>query len=95
MFQIKIVLLLVFAYAQELWAGDQNITKVYKRGSDTLPWIEIASYNVNTPEWTLDTLYVADSSDQLEIAFEGIKQLGSRKCRGCCGSSSLFFGARY
>ena len=67
---------LIFAYAQELWAGDQNITKVYKRGSDTLPWIEIASYNVNTPEWTLDTLYVADSSDQLEIAFEGTNNWG-------------------
>ena len=67
---------LIFAYAQEYWAPDQNITKVYKRASDTLPWIEIASYETNTPEWTLDTLYVADSSDQLEIAFEGINNFG-------------------
>ena len=67
---------IIFAYAQESWFGSQNITKVYKRGSDTLPWIEIASYNVNTPEWTLDTLYVADSSDQLEIAFEGTNNWG-------------------
>ena len=67
---------LVFAYAQETWGGDQNITKVYKRAGDTLPWVEIASYNVNTPEWTLDTLYIADSSAQLEIAFEGINNYG-------------------
>ena len=67
---------LVFAYAQQTWAGDQNITKVYKRAGDTLPWVEIASYNVNTPEWTLDTLYIADSSAQLEIAFEGTNNWG-------------------
>ena len=67
---------LVFAYAQQTWAGDQNITKVYKRAGDTLPWVEIASYNVDTPEWTLDTLYIADSSAQLEIAFEGTNNWG-------------------
>ena len=67
---------LVFAYAQEMWAGDQNITKVYKRASDTLPWIEISSYNTSTPDWTLDTIYIADSTDQLEIAFEGINNWG-------------------
>lgn len=67
---------LIFAYAQEEWFGDQNITKVYKRGGDTLPWEEIASYNVDTPEWTLDTLYISDSTGQLEIAFEGINNYG-------------------
>ena len=67
---------LVFAYAQQVWFGDQNITKVYKRLGDTLPWEEIASYDVDTPEWTLDTLYIADSSAQLEIAFEGINNWG-------------------
>ena len=67
---------LIFAYAQEVWFGDQNITKVYKRGGETLPWEEIASYNVDTPEWTLDTLFVSDSTGQLEIAFEGINNYG-------------------
>lgn len=67
---------LVFAYAQEMWFGDQNITKVYVRGDQALPWVEIASYNVDTPEWTLDTLFIADTSDQLEIAFEGINNWG-------------------
>jgi hypothetical protein len=67
---------LVFAYAQEQWATDQNITKVYVRGDEALPWVEIASYNVDTPEWTLDTLFIADTSDQLEIAFEGINNWG-------------------
>ena len=67
---------LIFAYAQQVWFGDQNITKVYKRAGETLPWEEIASYNVDTPEWTLDTLYIADSSAQLEIAFEGINNWG-------------------
>ena len=28
---------LIFAYAQQVWFGDQNITKVYKRGGETLP----------------------------------------------------------
>ena len=67
---------LIFAYAQETWAGDQNITKVFKRTSETQPWVEIASYTANTPDWTLDTLYIADSSDQVEIAFEGTNNWG-------------------
>ena len=67
---------LVFAYAQETWAGDQNITKVFVRDTDTAAWVEIASYTDDTPEWTLDTLFIVDTTDQLEIAFEGTNNWG-------------------
>ena len=67
---------LVFAYAQELWAGDQNTTKVFVRDTDTADWVEIASYTDDTPEWTLDTLFIVDTTDQLEIAFEGTNGWG-------------------
>ena len=67
---------LVFAYAQEEWAGDQNTTKVFTRDTDTAAWTEIASYNVNTPDWTVDTLFIVDTTDQLEIAFEGSNNYG-------------------
>ena len=67
---------LVFAYAQELWAGDQNTTKVFVRDTDTADWVEIASYNDDTPEWTVDTLFIVDTTDQLEIAFEGTNGWG-------------------
>ena len=67
---------LVFAYAQETWAGDQNITKVFTRNGDSEPWVEIASYVVDTPEWTVDTLFIVDTTDQLEISFEGTNNWG-------------------
>ena len=35
---------LIFAYAQEVWFGDQNITKVYTAGA-AAAWTEIASYS--------------------------------------------------
>jgi len=67
---------LVFAYAQEVWAGDQNTTKVYLKNTDTANWVEIASYSDDTPEWTLDTLFIVDTTNQLEIAFEGTNNWG-------------------
>ena len=67
---------LVFAYAQETWAGDQNTTKVYMRNTDTADWVEIASYDIDTPDWTVDTLFIVDTTDQLEIAFEGSNNYG-------------------
>ncbi len=67
---------LVFAYAQEVWAGDQNETRVYMRDTDTAQWVEIASYTDDTPEWTVDTLFIVDTTDQLEIAFEGTSNWG-------------------
>ncbi|MDA7762925.1 PKD domain-containing protein [Crocinitomicaceae bacterium] len=64
--------LLVFAYAQENCAGNQNTTKVYTRNGESLPWVEISSYGLNEPNWTTDSIYISSLSNQLEIAFEGI-----------------------
>lgn len=63
----------VFAYAQEAWFGDQNITKVYTSGASSV-WTEIANYNTSVTTWTVDTLYVADTT--IQIAFEGINNFG-------------------
>jgi len=67
---------LIFAYAQQAWGSDQNITKVFIRQGDTLDWEEIASYTNNVDQWTLDTLYISDTTDQIEIAFEGTNNYG-------------------
>ena len=63
----------VFAYAQEQWFGDQNTTKVYSAGAST-NWTEIASYTSNVNEWTVDTLFVSDTT--IQIAFEGTNNFG-------------------
>ncbi len=67
---------LIFAYAQQEWFGDQNTTKVLVRNDVASPWEEIASYTNNTDQWTLDTLYISDTTDQIEIAFEGTNNYG-------------------
>jgi hypothetical protein len=67
---------LIFAYAQQEWFGDQNTTKVLLRDDASSPWVEIASYTSNTDQWTLDTLYISDTSEQIEIAFEGTNNYG-------------------
>ena len=54
-------------------AGDGGI---YVRDTDTAAWVEIASYADDTPEWTVDTLFIVDTTDQLEIAFEGTNNWG-------------------
>ena len=64
---------LIFAYAQELWFGDQNITKVYTAGA-AAAWTEIASYSTNVNAWTIDTLFISDTT--VQIAFEGINNFG-------------------
>ena len=64
---------LIFAYAQEVWFGDQNITKVYTAGA-TAAWTEIASYSTNVNAWTIDTLFISDTT--VQIAFEGINNFG-------------------
>ncbi len=63
----------IFAYAQEFWSPDQNITKVYTSGAASV-WTEIASYTGNVSAWTLDTLYLTDTT--VQIAFEGINNFG-------------------
>jgi subtilisin-like proprotein convertase family protein len=64
---------LIFAYAQESWFGDQNITKVYTAGA-AAAWTEIASYSTNVNAWTIDTLFISDTT--VQIAFEGINNFG-------------------
>jgi len=64
---------LIFAYGQEEWFGDQNTTKVYTVGASS-SWTEVASYTANVNAWTLDTLYISDTTTQ--IAFEGINNFG-------------------
>ncbi|GEM_PF-1235199 len=64
---------LVYAFAQENWAGDQNVTKVYVNGPNS-PWVEIQSHNNDVNEWTVDTLFISDTTFQ--VAFEGINNWG-------------------
>ncbi len=64
---------LVFAYAQQNWLGDQNITKVYVKGQNST-WTEIQSYNTTVDQWTVDTLFLSDTVYQ--VAFEGINNWG-------------------
>ena len=63
----------IFAYAQEEWAGDQNTTKVYTFGP-AATWTEVASYTTNVNAWTVDTIFIADTTEK--IAFEGINNWG-------------------
>lgn len=62
----------VFAYAQESWVT-QNTTKVYTFGP-AATWNEVASYTTNVNTWTVDTIFVADTTEK--IAFEGINNWG-------------------
>lgn len=64
---------LIFAYAQEGWFTDQNITKVYVAGQSS-SWTEIQSYNNSVAAWTLDTLFLSDTV--FHFAFEGINNWG-------------------
>ena len=66
----------IFAYAQEVWAGDQNITRVFSRGSSTQPWNQEAEYTQSVNAWTVDTLFVQVTTDTIEIAFEGENNFG-------------------
>ncbi len=69
-------LALIFAYAQPVWSGDQNRTKVYVRSEQDANWIEIASYTANVSAWRVDTLMVHPTGDTLYVAFEGINNYG-------------------
>src|SRR5690606_1793913 len=54
----------IFAYAQEVWFGDQNETKVYSFGPAGT-WTELASYTTNVDSWTVDTIFVADTTEKI------------------------------
>ena len=64
---------LIFAYAQQNWAGDQNTTKVFTAGASSV-WNEIASYTADVNVWTVDTLFISDTT--VQIAFEGTNNFG-------------------
>ncbi|MBU1368337.1 MAG: carboxypeptidase regulatory-like domain-containing protein [Bacteroidetes bacterium] len=65
-----------FFYAQEDWWGDQNITNVYYRISDTDPWVQLASYPFNVSSWTEITIDLPNLSDTYQVAFEGVNNWG-------------------
>ncbi|TVQ12241.1 MAG: choice-of-anchor D domain-containing protein [Bacteroidetes bacterium] len=67
---------LVFYYAQEVWFGDQNETKVYYRVSETDPWVELAHFTDNITVWTQEVISLPNTSDTYQIAFEGINNFG-------------------
>lgn len=64
---------IVFAYAQEQWVGDQNITKVFTKGPSSV-WTEEIAYTTSVAAWTVDTIFVADTT--IQIAFEGTNNFG-------------------
>lgn len=65
-------LALTFAFGQESW-GTQNITRVYVMGP-TNTWNIIQEYTNNVNTWTVDTLFLPDSTER--IAFEGVNNWG-------------------
>ena len=64
---------LVYAFAQEQWAGDQNVTNVYVNGASS-PWVQIESHTTSVDAWTVDTLFISDTTFQ--VAFEGVNNWG-------------------
>lgn len=64
---------LSFAFGQESWGGDQNITRIYVKGAAGT-WTQIQEYTQNVNVWTLDTIIISDTVTQ--IAFEGVNNFG-------------------
>ncbi|MES2798779.1 MAG: T9SS type A sorting domain-containing protein [Bacteroidota bacterium] len=67
---------LTFALGQEVWAGDQNITKVYVRNANGGTWTQLEEYNSSLAAWTLDTLMIQGYGDTIQLAFEGTNNFG-------------------
>jgi hypothetical protein len=65
-------LALTFAYGQQSW-GTQNITRVYIMGPMNT-WTMIQEYTNNVDVWTVDTLFLPDSTKR--VAFEGVNNWG-------------------
>ena len=51
------------------WDTDQDELKVYYRTSAYDEWHELATYNEDTPEWTLTEIELPDVTDEYFIAF--------------------------
>lgn len=58
------------------WDTDQDELKVYYRPSAHDDWRELATYNEDTPEWTLTTVELPEVSSEYFIAFGGTGNYG-------------------
>ncbi len=67
---------LSFWYAQEEWFGDQNITNVYYRASETDPWTFLFGDNQNRNSWTQAIVSLPNGSSTYQIAIMGINNWG-------------------
>ena len=65
-----------FAYAQEVWAGDQNYLNVYYRDSANGAWNYVWSDSTNKSAWTLATVAIPSTSSTLQLGFEGVDNWG-------------------
>lgn len=65
-----------FWYAQEEWFGDQNITNVYYRASESDPWTFLFGDNTNRNAWTQATMSLPNPSATYQIAIMGINNWG-------------------
>ncbi|QNR25777.1 T9SS-dependent choice-of-anchor J family protein [Croceimicrobium hydrocarbonivorans] len=67
---------LSFWYAQESWAGDQNVTNVYYRASANDPWTFLFGDNADRSAWTFATMSLPNPSSTYQIAIEGVNNWG-------------------
>ncbi|WP_421751263.1 fibronectin type III domain-containing protein [Croceimicrobium sp.] len=67
---------LSFWYAQESWAGDQNVTNVYYRASANDPWTYLFGDNTDRSAWTFATMSLPNPSSTYQIAIEGVNNWG-------------------
>lgn len=65
-----------FWYAQEQWFGDQNITNLYYRTSETSPWVFLWGDATSKASWTNVIQSLPNPSSTYQLAFEGINNWG-------------------
>lgn len=69
--------ILSFWYGQEDRYGKLNELKVYYRTGEEEPWIQIAHFDQDVPNWTkVSDLILPSPSSSYQIAFEGIDNWG-------------------
>ena len=71
---------LTFWHCMEVWSGCQDELRVLGRSSATSPWILLATYTSNVPEWTQQSLPLPNPTSTYYIAFEGNARLGYGVC---------------
>ncbi len=67
---------LSFWYAQEEWFGDQNVTNVYYRASETDPWTFLFGDSQNRNAWTQAIVSLPNASSTYQIAIMGVNNWG-------------------